>query len=244
MATVVRAGRASARAERTFYLTIALVMAAGIIGGFLPSWFLRQWMHQPMMAPLTPWVWFHGIVFTAWLALFVTQVSLVSTGNRPLHMKLGMAGFGFAALLILAGFTAALHGAVRGANPPPFTPDQWLAVPIFALLSPAVLLPLGLAYRRRDSQTHKRYMLMAMVAFTTPGFGRMLFMPFWMGMMVIPMLFVAALIGWDLYSRGRIHRATAVGGGVVFVSTIVPLLVWDSAAWLGTAHALMTLWSA
>ncbi|MBC2777246.1 hypothetical protein [Parasphingopyxis marina] len=240
MADAVKA-RSGARAERTFYLSMALLMAAGILGGFLPSWFLRQWMHQPSMLPLTPWIWIHGLVFTAWLALFVTQVGLISAGNRAMHQRLGVAGFGFAVILFVVGFAASLHGAARGSHPPFLSAESWLAVPILNLVSPALLIPLGLANRRKDPQAHKRYMLMAMAAFTGPGFGRIAFIPFYAGL-YIPALFIVALVGWDIHSRGRIHRATWIGGSIAFLAICVSPLIWNTPAWLAVARWLMALW--
>src|SRR3546814_11421253 len=51
-----------------------------IVAGFAPTWFLRPWLAQVQMLPITPLVWLHGLLFTAWLLLFATQVGLVSAG--------------------------------------------------------------------------------------------------------------------------------------------------------------------
>src|SRR5256885_8585346 len=41
---------------------------------------------------LIPLLVLHGIVFSSWIALFITQTSLVAAKRTRTHMRLGMAG--------------------------------------------------------------------------------------------------------------------------------------------------------
>src|SRR3546814_15195729 len=70
------------------------------------------------MLPITPLVWLHGLLFTAWLLLFATQVGLVSGGKLPLHRSLGRLALVFMVALPLVALLSALHGAARHAGPP------------------------------------------------------------------------------------------------------------------------------
>ena len=77
-----------------FYPNIALVLALIVIAGFARTFYLRAWFDVP---PLTLLVHLHGLVFTAWLALFVAQTRLIARNNYRLHQKLGIAGVALAA---------------------------------------------------------------------------------------------------------------------------------------------------
>lgn len=229
-------------AERMFYLSMAWLMALGVFAGFAPSWFFRPWLYQPTMNPITPLVLIHGLVFTGWLIVFVTQVSLISAGRVALHRRLGISAIGFAVVMLVLGFTTAVASAVRGTVPPPYPPDQFLAVPLFSLLAPAVMIPLGLANRNRDSQAHKRFMLLSMAMFLGAGFSRLTIWPLVFGNFLVPSLFVAALAGWDMYSRGKLHHATITGGAIALLAICGPLLIWQTEGWLAVANSLMNWW--
>src|SRR3546814_12069522 len=95
------------------------------------------------MLPITPLVWLHGLLFTAWLLLFATQVGLVSGGKLPLHRSLGRLALVFMVALPLVALLSALHGAARHAGPPVIPAATFLAVPLFSAIATAPLLWLG-----------------------------------------------------------------------------------------------------
>src|SRR3546814_6510313 len=92
------------------------------------------------MLPITPLVWLHGLLFTAWLLLFATQVGLVSGGKLPLHRSLGRLALVFMVALPLVALLSALHGAARHAGPPVIPAANFLAVPLFSALAIAPLI--------------------------------------------------------------------------------------------------------
>ncbi len=122
------------------------MIASAFIGS--ATWFLRPWLEPPGFPPLPPLVCLHGIVFTGWAALFMTQASLVSTGRTDLHRKLGMAGMAFAVVLPIIGLFASLSGALRASGPPGIPPMTFLAVPLLSIPAYAFLLVAALRARR------------------------------------------------------------------------------------------------
>ena len=95
MATTARAVRPEAARERRFYTRMAWFVAAVVVLGFAPSFYLKPldlFSYPRPNPPLVPNLMVHGLVFTAWVAVFVAQVSLVSAGRRDLHRKLGATG--------------------------------------------------------------------------------------------------------------------------------------------------------
>jgi uncharacterized membrane protein len=222
-------------AERAFFFWIAAAMIAVIFIGFAATWFLRPWLVPPGFLPLTPLVWLHGLLFTAWAGLFMTQVSLVFAGRPDLHRRLGLAGIGFAVALPIVGVLAALTGALRAAGPPGIPPMSFMAVPLLSVFAFTPLIVAALR-NRRDPATHKRLMLLAMIIFTAPGFGRMPIFPGPTGFMLMPFTFVAALWAWDRYALGAIHKATLWGSAIVAASLLLPLAIGFTAPWLAFAH--------
>jgi hypothetical protein len=221
--------------ERAFFFWTAVAMLVVIFAGFASTWFLRPWLVPPGMLPLTPLVWLHGLLFTGWVLMFMTQVSLVSAGRTDLHRKLGVAGLGFAIALPVVGVLSALYGALRAAGPPGIPPMSFLAVPLLGILAATALLFAALR-NVRSPAVHKRLMLLTMIVFTAPAFGRMPIFPGPTGFMLVPLTFVAALWIWDRKTLGRIHRATLWGSLVVAASLILPLMIGFTEPWLAFAH--------
>ena len=130
MATIA-ARRPDLSAERRFYFFMGLAIVLTIFAGFAPSFYLRGVVavEVPLLS-MTPIVHLHGLVFSAWVLLFMAQVSLVSAGRPDLHRKLGLLGFVMLAAMIVVGTLAALHGVARASGPPFVPPLSWLAVPL------------------------------------------------------------------------------------------------------------------
>lgn len=227
-------------AERLFYSTMALAMVATVLIGFAPTYYLRgslaTWTPAPLL-PLTPISHLHGILFSAWTALFIGQTLLVSAGRPDIHRKLGLAGFALLPAMVVVALLASLYGAARHAGPPFIPPLQFLAVPLFDIPVFAGLIGWAL-WKRRDAQTHKRLMLLAMIGMMGPAIGRLpipTMIPPPVAIFGLPDLFLLGLIGWDLASRGRLHKATLWGGAFLIGSQILRMAVMATPAWLAFA---------
>jgi uncharacterized membrane protein len=142
---------------------------------------------------------------------------------------------GFAVALPIVGIYAALTGALRAAGPPGIPPMSFMAVPLLSVFAFAPLIVAALR-NRRNPVVHKRLMLLAMVVFTAPGFGRMPIFPGPTGFMLMPFTFIAALWAWDKYALGHIHKATLWGSAIVAASLLLPLAIGSTAPWLAFAH--------
>lgn len=235
MATAVNPRTRISR-ERFFYTGMAIAMLISVFIGFAPSYFLRPIMGTPPgIQPMTPLVHAHGIVFTAWILLFLAQTSLIASGRRDLHRKLGVFGFLLAIALIVLGMLAALNGVARASGPPVVPPLSWLAIPLISVFAFGPLFLAGI-WKRNVPQVHKRLMVLGMVVMLSAAFGRMMFLPGLWGILVVPDLFIVALLIWDVKSRGRPHPVTVWGGLFVAASQFVPVLIWQSAPWLAFAR--------
>ena len=115
-------------------------------------------------------------------------------------------------------------------------------------MEPAAITMFGLLFAaaivyRRQPQHHKRLMMIATVSLTTTPLariGRMIggpFSPPIMGMLFTD-LFIVALAAFDLRTRGRLHPATAIGGGLFLLSQIVRVAMSQWPAWQTVAASL------
>lgn len=224
--------------ERMFFTAMAAWVLVANFLGFAPSYYLRFAMAPPHpLEPLTPLVFAHGLVFSAFILLFAAQTALVGAGRVDLHRRLGVAGFGLVAVMIPLAFAVGVGGIARPLTAPPGVPPlSWAAIPLLDLPVFGGLLIAALA-KRRDPATHKRLMLCAIVDMLRPSLGRLLPM---MGAqapvpLLAPLVFLLPLIAWDLASLRRLHPATIVGTLVVALVTVLSPMIWSTPAWLAVA---------
>jgi hypothetical protein len=214
-------------ARSRFYPLIAVSLAVFTIVGFSRTYYLRFLSDLP---PMTMLVHLHGLVFTAWLAIFVAQTRLVAAHRVDLHMKLGIAGVLLAALVVLVTVaTIAADSAVPRVRPSGLSPAQFTAVALTSTTLFAVFVALGIAFRRRAAW-HKRFMVLAMVAVLGPPAARLLTL---MGLReyspyLVPLCAVL-FIAWGLihdWRRERImHPVYVVGGFVILVSWPLRMMI-------------------
>jgi hypothetical protein len=205
---------------RSIYPGAALAIAAVMFVGFSRNYYLRAWLGTRV---ITFMVHVHGLVMTAWVALFVTQTLLIAKHRVDLHRKLGMCGVGLAAVVLGLGILTIIHSIERqkpGADSTPFM-ELFVAFDGISLLVFAGLVAAGLLYRQRR-EIHKRLMLIAMVSLLPPAYGRLFAnmthdnVELW----VLGMMYASALscLLVDAWRHRRIHPALAIGVALVIAS--------------------------
>jgi hypothetical protein len=141
-----------AAVERGFFTGLAFAMLATATAGFAPSIVHTAGRRAPLSTLATA----HGIVFLAWLAIFLVQSRLVATGHIASHRRLGVAaGFVLALMIPLAYATSIsmvrrgfdLSGDLRIEHDPLYE----FVFPFGDLFTFAVLVITALAYRRQLS---------------------------------------------------------------------------------------------
>src|ERR1019366_1216110 len=127
--------------ERRFYTRMAWFLLALVFIGFAPSFYLKPLglSYPRPNPPLIPGLLLHGAVFTTWVAIFMTQVTLVGAGRRDLHRSLGVAGMALGVAMIPVMYLTAVWQVARASQPPFTDPLTWTVVPmagipIFALM--------------------------------------------------------------------------------------------------------------
>ena len=222
----------SKRRERLFYTGMAVAFVLTVFAGFARTFYLRPHFQTQ---PLIPLLVLHGIVFTSWIALLLTQTTLVATKRTRTHMRLGVAGGLLASLMILIGTVTAIVRA-KGPSPVPgVNPLSFLTIPLGDMLVFASLVGAAFYFRRR-ADTHKRLMLLATIAILPAAVARL---PFAFIQQYGPLaffglsdLFIVPCLIYDIVTRGRPHRATVLGGALIAISHPLRLVIGNTHAWL------------
>jgi hypothetical protein len=222
-------------AERQFYSRMAIFMIAIVFIGFAPSFYLHGLVTVPRPKPiLSPFVIFHGVVFTLWMLIFLTQTRLVAAGRRDLHMKLGIAAMLFAVMLVPVMYLTAVGEVARANQPPWATPLGWTAIALFPI--PVFMLLMALGWQqRRNPQVHKRLMLGAALMMMDPAIGRFpILPPSFIGQFIfagITLLTFVPLFIWDRKTLGHFHWATLLSSGLFAAVLVLRMFAIVSPAW-------------
>lgn len=238
----VEAARPQRATERRFYLWITAAMGLTVLVGFARSFFLRPWFPEiRAQTPVESFFYWHGALFALWMVLLAAQPALVAARRVDLHRKIGWFGAGLAIVMVAVGFQGSLIAARRGFTGLPIPGPVFLAVPLFDLALFALFVGRAIA-RRQDAQAHKRWMILASINLLPAAIARIphpLVAGNPIGFFGATDLFLVALVGWDLATRGRLHPATAIGGALLVASQPLRLALSGTEAWARFASWLL-----
>lgn len=233
-------------ADRRLFLAAAILFPLIIVAGFGRTYYFSQFTGAPALP--TTLVHVHGLIMSAWVILFITQVFLIRTRRAKVHMKLGMLSIALAALILVVGFFTAAHAAKFGslAPPPDIPPLAFFVVPFFDLVFFAAFFGAAIYYRKQLAN-HKRLMLLTAINFLPPAFGRIpipalqslgpLFF------FVVPVVLMIGLIAYDTRQTGKLNRAFLYGSIILAVSYPLRMMLAGTDLWMGFA-AWVTSWAA
>jgi len=222
----------TSRRQRWFYVTCALFAAAIVFAGFAPTFYLKTFFGTPELSTLKH---VHGLIFSSWIALFVTQTWLVANDRRDIHRVLGVAGALLVVVMSVVGYLLAVDSGRRGFTPDVHvTPLSFMAIPLFDLGVFVALVAWALLLRQR-SDWHKRLMLLATLSLLPPALARiaMQFPP----APVMPIAFggsaliVIAVVIIDSVAQRRLHPAMLWGSLFFILSLPGRVLIAGTQAW-------------
>ena len=232
-AAALRAPRTADR-DRRFFSGMAIAAALTVFAGFAPTYYLRGLSDRP---PLSSVLQIHGLLFTAWIVLFVVQTRLVAWRRVAVHRTLGAFAGVLAVAMLVAGYLAAIDSARRGFTPPGGPPPLvFFVIPFSDLIVFATLVGSGF-YLRRKSGAHKRLMLLATIALLTAAIARLPGVtplgP--LAYFALTDLFVIACMVYDKLTLGHVHAASRWGGVFLILSHPARLALASTGAWLAFA---------
>jgi hypothetical protein len=208
-----------------FFTGIGAVSSVLLFAGFAPTFYLRPFFHADGLRPILS---IHGVVFTLWLALFVTQTILVATRRTPTHRRFGAFGGAIAVAMVVVGFATAVDSAQQRSL---MGESAARVATLFAgnvsALAAFVAFVAGGMWRRRQPELHKRYMALAMVSLLGPGVGRLFtLVGIPVANLAVALLSAFSVATFDRVSQRRNYSVTLWGAGLV----LLPFLLVISGA--------------
>lgn len=211
--------------DRYFYFVMSLVFAGLVIEGFGPT--LDEKLVHPVVAPPTI-LWYHGVVFSAWLIFYILQTALVRTRNVSIHRTIGWAGAALVVIMLPLGLATGVqmvHFEIYQLH----VPNRWsfLAVPFFDVGSFALCIALAIWWRKKP-ELHRRLVYFGTSALLVAAFARLdhaymrAHSSFYLG---ADALIVLAMIR-DQLVNGRVHKVYRVGLPVYIVAQIIVVYLW------------------
>lgn len=224
-----------------FHSFFALAVSILIVVGFFRTFYARPWFDLP---PLPSLMVLHGIVFTAWLVLFVVQTRLVAARRLAVHRKLGIAGAVIAFAVIVIGAITALQAAtIVQPRPLGMTSLQFMIMPMSSIALFAVCIVAAISLRRKP-EYHRRLMVLAMISVLGPPAARLLLLfnagPYFL---IAQTLIAALLVLWCLIHDWRrqhfIHPVYAIGGALIVLSWPARVAFGRTDAWVNISGWLV-----
>src|SRR5882762_8203569 len=228
--TPVKTRVADRRYEHLFFSAMAILIFATVALGFARTYFLAGIFR----APLPNWlIHVHGAAFSSWIILLVTQTSLVSAGRTDIHRRLGILGFAVASLMVILGTVAGTDALRRGFHPPGVDAKTFYIVPVTDMLFFGTLV--FFAFRNRfNPPAHKRLILIGTAALSRWPFAAV--HNKLLAATLISDSFVLLVAAYDLFSTGKLHRATIWAGAFLIVAQQIRFPIAQTTAW----HAFAT----
>jgi hypothetical protein len=209
------------RGEARFFFTMACVMAATIVSGFLFNVLTGR---SSFSAPLV--VHLHAFVMMGWVGLYLTQNFLFFSDNIALHRRLGWLSVLFVPAILVMGLAITRAALQTRGGPPFFDQNQFLISNPLQLFGMAALVAWAVNVRR-NTGWHRRLMFCGFAMLLGPGIGRLLPAPYlipyaWYLTAILPaVLFPAIGMLADKRRYGAIHPAWFWGVGTVIGLQVV-----------------------
>ncbi len=227
--------------DRRLFAAVAILFPVAVLIGFGPTYYLKFAFGDSPLPSLL--VHIHGFLMTAWIALFVTQVYLISSKRVKIHQRLGIFAIFLACLIVIVGAMTGIASAAGGGGVPGIPPLSFLMVPLGDVFVFAVLFA-GAIYYRRKPADHKRLIFLTVLNFLPPALARFPFgfagtPPFFFG---VPDLLAISFLIYDTRKTGKLNRVFLAGTLLLISSHIVRLTLSGTDTWLRFA-AWLTSWA-
>jgi hypothetical protein len=215
-----------------FYPIFALALALVVLVGFARTFYLRYWFDVP---PITLLLIVHGVLFSAWMALYVIQARLIAANNVAAHMRLGIAGVALAALVFVFGMATVFASADEPRmRPMGMASYQFVFMPFFIICTFAGLVMAAVLLRGR-SDLHKRLMTLAMITVLPPAIARLIRLSgfdadFLVAQTLLTAVFVICCVAFDWFRLRILHPVYLLGGALLVLS-------WPFRAWFARTPA-------
>jgi hypothetical protein len=239
------------RVRSSFYVWMASAFALIAFGGFAETYWLQLPAGTFVGGPL---IHLHGLLFSAWTLLLLSQTALAARGRLTHHRAWGLAGIALASAMVLIGLAVATNGMISRIEAGDAALGKAFAiVPMSSVLMFAGFFAAAIA-NLRHPEAHKRLMLLATLSLLAAALARVFFVVITGGgpgmrpglgpvhpasialaPSLLLMLFVVAGIVHDWRTRGRPHPAWIAGGAIMLAVIVLRAPFSTTPAWTAVA---------
>lgn len=166
----------------------------------------------------------HAVLVLGWYVLVALQARFAALGKWAAHRLLGRLSALHVAAMITASSFVTWHFVEEFGRRGTGAGDMLMLTTFLILYGGALL-----AARRRAIDWHVRFMLGASLAMTSPAHARFLdliSLPREATILLVVLTYLAVPIGFDLYTRRKIHRATYAVMAILFVLLAISVAVF------------------
>jgi uncharacterized membrane protein len=235
--------------DRSFFAAFLAACWLGVVFGFYGASSARFSGHADYPAPLI--LIGHAILFSAWLALLTAQIVLVRSKRLRLHKRLGRLGFVLVPLMVYSAVAAEVHSQ-RFYIQRHDDDLHFFILPLFYAAAFGILSTWALLVAKRDPVSHKRLILLATTVIVGAAYARWwgsaltaLFGDGFWGMLVNTFtgtnLLLAAAVGYDFATRGRVHRIYWITVPALVISELICSYIYHAGWWMPIARALISI---
>ena len=225
--------------NHSFYFLMSLLVAIVVLYGFSRT-VKTGLIHPPSPRPII--LYFHAVIFTGWVLLFVVQSTLVRTRNVKLHRQLGWFGLVLGVAIPIVGIATAIAMGRLHVQEGRSDAAQFLIVPFFDMV--AFSVPFGLSmYWQKKPELHRRLILIATCSLTAASFGRfpsVLIPHHWFYAGVDLLIFLGVVR--DLFVTKRVHPVYLYALPLLALgqTTTIHVFVRGWPVWIRIAHEFLS----
>ena len=226
-------------ARRGAYIWAASACALLAFVGFSRTYYLKGLFGTPRLPVI---LHVHGLVMTAWCALFIAQTCFVASGRIERHKQLGAVGIFLAVVIVALGSYVTISATDREVQA--HVVGQFHVLLGFNLLDLLVFLGLfltALAYRRQPPM-HKRLMLLVTISLLPPAIARatLLLTPNQDAQMWAVDIVVVAVVVTDVVRHRRLHPAFGWGSLAMLGALNMGYEVFQTRGWIEFVTRIFT----
>lgn len=245
--------------DRWIFVFMAALFFVTALAGFIPDSVKKIDMVAASARPAFPVILHvHALLMGAWLSLLLVQSSLMVSGKRTLHMRLGVAALVLAPAIVITGaiLVPTIYGQyweaaslATGAERADFEAELVRKGNItLRNFAGAVLFPLfvvlALRARLRDPGFHKRMIILATVVPLPAAIARLTWLPSTMpdsplSLDLLTLAWIGPMFLWDVVRQRHIHRAYIVWFACWLPPTLLVYALWGTDWWLSRVPSLM-----
>jgi hypothetical protein len=240
------------------YVFMAGLFVITALAGFIPdSIAILTEIRAHARPPLPAVMHMHALLMGSWLLLLFAQTLLMATGRRHLHRKIGVVALVLVPLILVTMVClvrvsfedVAIASTAQGADPAEISNLQLLVSSLLpeqvrAALLFGIFTAWALCVRNRDSQAHKRLMVLATLMPLPAAIDRLDWLPSTMpasadSSSLYMLLWLSPVLFYDLLRRGRVHRVYVIGLLLNLPLAVASHFLSGSSWWIATAPRLV-----